>query len=251
METFQVASDLHIEHGMEDDVDPLSLITPSADTLILAGDIGSLYRFEQLQHFLSVIATHFKIVIYVPGNHEYYRPAGARTLGMPVLESRLRQLDDGIPNLHILDCSSVRIGDICVTGCTLWTRPNVPVPKFIVRIPDMDTDSYRRRHERDVKYIKRMSEYCRNKNLKQLVVTHHCPSLETLKRAKKRKKYLSLYATDLEDLLREEDVKVWVCGHVHSNFDFLSPDRTRVVGNQKGKRKDKITDYSKRFVLTL
>src|SRR6056300_571740 len=72
----QIASDLHIEYDNDGIVDPLNYITPSADVLVLAGDIGSFYKYEQLHNFLSRISEYFKYVIYVPGNHEYYQPSG-------------------------------------------------------------------------------------------------------------------------------------------------------------------------------
>ena len=69
--SYQISSDLHIEN-FEDDVDPLKLITPKADVLILAGDIGSLYKYEQLFRFINNLVNHFKFILYIPGNHEYY-----------------------------------------------------------------------------------------------------------------------------------------------------------------------------------
>jgi len=37
----------------------------------------------------------------------------------------------------------------------------------------------------------------------------------------------------------------------HANFDYISENGTRIVGNQKGKLKDKITDYYKDFVIQI
>ena len=72
MTNFQIVSDLHIEYKSNDVPDPLTLITPSADILILAGDIGSFYQYDQLKTFLINLCPYFKVVVYVPGNHEYY-----------------------------------------------------------------------------------------------------------------------------------------------------------------------------------
>jgi len=69
MPKFQIVSDLHIEYRNDEIPDPLSLITPTADNLILAGDIGSLYKFNQLKGFLQNLCKYFKNVLYVPGNH--------------------------------------------------------------------------------------------------------------------------------------------------------------------------------------
>ena len=43
------------------------------DILILAGDIGSLYKIKQLTNFFNTIQSYYKHILYVPGNNEYYR----------------------------------------------------------------------------------------------------------------------------------------------------------------------------------
>ena len=61
----QVASDFHIE--CFEHVNVSDFVNPSADVLILSGDIGSLYKFEQLIDFLKKLSTMYKKIIYVPG----------------------------------------------------------------------------------------------------------------------------------------------------------------------------------------
>ena len=89
-----------------------------------------------------------------------------------------------------------------------------------------------------------MIDYASDNNLKLLVVTHHCPTYSCLKASRKTDKYRSLYASDLDYLLSSCKVHTWVCGHVHTNFDFITEGGTRVVSNQKGKPKDKVPDFS-------
>ena len=76
MTSFQIASDLHIEYKNNDVHDPLNYIIPSAEVLILAGDIGSFYKHHQLKSFLKRLCEYFQAVIYIPGNHEYYTIPG-------------------------------------------------------------------------------------------------------------------------------------------------------------------------------
>jgi predicted phosphodiesterase len=59
MTSFQIVSDLHIEYKNNEIPDPLTLITPTSEILILAGDIGSLYKIKQLQGFLEKLCIHF------------------------------------------------------------------------------------------------------------------------------------------------------------------------------------------------
>lgn len=246
---FQIVSDLHIEYKNNDIPNPLDYITPSADILILAGDIGSLYKFNQLKGFLESLCPHFKATIYIPGNHEYYIQDSYDMLSFNELTKRLHELEN-IPSLYILNQSSIIIDNVCITGCTLWTKPLINLPKFIVKIPDINTYAYHILHNNDLDYIENMIQFCKNKKLKLLVVSHHCPTEEVLNNFKKDK-YRSLYVSNLDYLLDKTNVHTWVCGHLHHNFDFFSENGTRVVGNQRGKPKDQITDFSKKFVITV
>jgi predicted phosphodiesterase len=249
MTTIQISSDLHIEVGGHDIPDPLTLITPMSDILILAGDIGSLYKYEQLEGFLSRLCPHFKVVLYVPGNHEYYQIPDIKPLNLWVLKKRLYKLQNNITNLHILNKSSVRIGDYCIAGATLWSKPDIVIPKYIVRIHGVDTTLYENMYNSDLNYINKMITYCQTNNLKLIVASHYGPTFRILEGAHKRQKLLSLYANKLDYLLSVGNVDTWICGHVHKNFDFVTDMGTRVVGNQKGKPKDKIHDYKTDFTI--
>ena len=222
MTSVQIASDFHIEYRNDTVPDPSLFLTPAADILILAGDIGSLYKFDQLQTFIGRVCALYQIVLYIPGNHEYYTTPGCTSLCLGALRDRLKRMEQKFPNLHLLDKNSVRIGRVCIAGCTLWTRPTGRVPQFIVRIHGMDTRVYREEHKRDLDYITRMMDYCKEKNLRLLVVTHHPPTYRVLAGGKKKKKFESLYASNLDALLTKDNTKVWVCGHTHRNFDFTT-----------------------------
>lgn len=250
MSTIQFLSDLHIE-CLDDDVNPLDFVTPCADILILAGDIGSLYKIEQLLKFLKSLSLHFKAMLYVPGNHEWYKVPNYIPLSTQELQLRLEMLGDSIDNLYILNRSSVLIGDVCIAGCTLWSKPDCQVPPFIVRIHDVKTKEYEQMHYEDLSYLKEIISYSSQKNMKLLVVTHHPPTYKVLDSVKRRKKYISLYANNLDYLLSKDKVNTWICGHVHTNFDFVTDGGCRVVGNQKGKAKDKVQNFKKDFKLIL
>lgn len=245
----QIASDLHIEYKNNDIHDIFDFITPSADILVLAGDIGSLYKINQLKTFLQDICKHFIHVFYIPGNHEWYTVPGVQQLPMSILERRLVELENNIDNLRVLNRSSVLIGDLCIAGCTLWSKPQCEVPRFLVRINGINTRLYNHLHNVDLQYTENIINYCKDNKHRLLMITHHPPTLKALDGSKKRKKYRSLYATDLDYLLDKNNVDTWVCGHVHKNFDFVSDMGCRVIGNQKGKPKDKITDFNKNLVI--
>jgi predicted phosphohydrolase len=242
MVLIQIASDLHIEEVLNPD--PLDYIKPSSEILILAGDIGSLYKIEQLTNFLKKLSKFFKIILYIPGNHEYYVTKNYKTLTIKELNNRLYTIQDKIKNIYIVNKSSIRINDLCIVGCTLWSNPQHQIPPFIVKISGINTKIYKNNHNDHLKYINDMIEYCKNRNFKLVVVTHYPPTQKVLSN-NKRNKFLSLYVNNLDYLLQIDKINTWICGHVHQNFDFISEKGTRVVGNQKGKIKDKIKDYKK------
>jgi Icc-related predicted phosphoesterase len=250
MVKFQIASDLHIEYKNDALINDIaSYITPSADVLILAGDIGNLYKYEQLKDFLLRLSPSFEYILYVPGNHEYYRAPGHPEVTMTRLYDRLLLIEEEIPNLYVLNRGSVCVDDVCIVGCTLWSHAKTQVPPFIVRINGMNQTMYNNMHAKDRKHIMKMMKYCKEKRKKMLVVTHHCPTYKVVKGKKATDKYVSLYASDLDNLLRGDYVHTWVCGHLHRNFDFTTTLGTRLVSNQLGKPKDAIADFRTNMVI--
>jgi Icc-related predicted phosphoesterase len=247
MVKLQLMSDIHIEM-LSTIPNPLDYITPVADILVLAGDIGRLHKYEQLDSFLKRLCPLFHTVLYVPGNHEYYRVDGMFQKNMFQLKQDLYKIKSEIDNLHILDRNSFIIGDTCIFGCTLWSKPEVEVPRFIVKIRNMTTEKYDWLYERDSSYIKHMVNYCNERNLKAVCVTHHAPTYDVVY-DRKRFKYISIYASDLDYLLHKKYIHTWIFGHIHENYDYVTDGGTRLVTNQKGKEKDGIRDFAKDKVI--
>lgn len=252
MPTLQFMSDLHIEYDSNTCPDPLDYIIPKSDILILAGDIGSIYKIQQLKEFLTKLSLYFKAVIYVLGNHEYYKISNNKNyLTMDKLLDTLQDNTKHIKNLYILDRNSIKIDNVCIVGCTLWSKPYIKLPNYIVKIHNMDNNYYYHKHQLDLSYIKKMIKYCKQNNYKLVVVTHYCPTFKVLEGHHKQQKFHSLYASNLDYLLDKTYVDTWICGHTHKNFDFISDNGTHVVSNQYGKPKDNIKDFNKSFVIEL
>lgn len=247
MVDFQIVSDLHIENLYETP-SALKYIVPAADILIMAGDIGHIHRYEQLKAFLKDICGYFEDVLYVLGNHEYYIEKGMDAKTMEELYEDVLAIKAEIPNLHILNKSALVIGNVCVVGCTLWSKAAINIPPFMVRIRGIYTDKYNALFEDELQYIETMIKYCKSKELKLLVVTHHCPSYLLVN---SDYKYNSLYASNLDHLLTGDSVHTWVCGHTHVNFDFITCQGTRLVSNQKGKPRDKTKNFVLNRVITV
>ncbi len=99
-----ILCDLHLEFGS-------AKIPPTeADVVVLAGDIhlGREGRKWARSRFPD------KPIIYVLGNHEFYRHS------LPELTETLKRETDG-SHIHLLENSSVEINGHTFLGCTLWT----------------------------------------------------------------------------------------------------------------------------------
>src|SRR5690554_4863265 len=107
----RILSDLHIEFH------PFMIpqtVHDGETVLILAGDIGVIHRRAELESFLRQAATQFRAVIYVLGNHEFYRGIWP--------DARDHLLSWSLPeNVHVLERESVQIDNITFVGTTLWT----------------------------------------------------------------------------------------------------------------------------------
>ena|SRR3989304_9768528 len=243
----QIISDLHIDFNTSDSKDPLDYVTPLADILIMAGDIGSLYKFDQLSQFIRDVSKLYKHILYVVGNHEYYKVKNIVPKTFFELTQLLYDLEKKIPNFHFLQRKSIQISNICIIGCTLWSRISFILPKHIVKIHGLNTEIYNSFNQKDVQYIKQMIGYCQQNDLKLIVITHHCP---TTKLNPDIDSPLSdLYYNDLDYLLTAKQVDTWIFGHTHIQVNTVSKEGTKLIANQKGKPKENIMDYRKDFVL--
>lgn len=242
----QITSDLHIERLDCEDIDILSLITPVCDTILLAGDIGSLYKYTQLRNFLKNLSVYFGNIIYVPGNCEYYVPENTEVLlKMSELKSRFKLLMSEVPGLTILDRGIIQIGNTCIAGCTLWSNPSIKIPRHI-RIHKLTTDFYKFMFERDMRFVLAVIEHCVRNKLKLILATHYCPEMSLVEQ--KNPKFVSLYGTDLSHLFGY--VSTWIYGHTHVNKDIIM-NGTRLVSNQYGKKKESAENFSPSFSIIL
>jgi hypothetical protein len=136
----QVASDLHLEFYGSDQQPPLpdfsEILTPSAPTLALVGDISVLsgdvpranYR-QLLRWCVGGDAPRFQQVLIVLGNHEFYSAVekGKRQSAAEV-DGALKALAKAVappPRIIVLDgatAATTIVGGLRVAGATLWAH---------------------------------------------------------------------------------------------------------------------------------
>lgn len=120
----QIISDLHQEFGFT------KIHFSNADVIIIAGDLNiGTKGIEWLK-----INVKDKPVIYVLGNHEYYKGAYPKTL------DKIKELAKDT-NIHVLEDSFIDIDDVRFHGCTLWTDFSIfgnPVQYGMICQPQMN-----------------------------------------------------------------------------------------------------------------
>ena len=183
-----------------------------------------------------------KPVIYVLGNHEFYRHS------FPNLIGELRRETNG-SNIHLLENSAVEIGGVSFLGCTLWSDYRVNGDEVIAKaiahkgISDYELiakgssrylltpEDTAIAHAMSLKWLKR--EVASRDPSKTVIVTHHAPSRKSIPPWHVGSLLNGAFVSDLEEFIVEAAVPLWIHGHTHYCTDY-KVDRTRVLSNQRG-----------------
>lgn len=225
-----VLNDLHIEFGKYEPP------ATDADVVVLAGDVG--VGLEGLYW----VKAHFagKPVIYVPGNHEFYRH------DIALVDELKACAPDSI---HVLNDDEVEIDGVRFLGSVLWTdfalfgggdrhlamlRARQGMNDFAIiqnhgrRFTPEDA---LRLHTASRNWLaNRLAEPFSGKTV---VVTHHAPSSGSVSPQFARDPLTSAFVSDLEELMGGDRVALWIHGHTHDPFDY-QVGGTRVVCNPRG-----------------
>lgn len=250
----QFLSDIHLDDIKSYPVNPFDYIEPIGDILILAGDISSFYNINLLDSFIEPLTKCFKLLLYIPGNHEYYyyRKTKIRYKMKDLFMNSL-QLEKKYTNFYYLNCSSILINNICIAGCTLWTSYHELLPHYI-RIHDMNVFKYNQLHNKHLDYLKKIDQFCVNNKHKLIIVTHHCPLSDSFNQNERKinkedKKYNKLYYSNVP-LSQFKACSTWIYGHTHNNID-IKKNNIRIISNQKkiSNYYSKTIEYSKKKII--
>ena len=213
--TFQFASDLHLEKGLQN-----RFIKPKAPVLILAGDIGDPFDINY-QKFIPETSYYFDKVLIISGNHEY---DNFHVSKYDDIEMRIKNVCSIKNNLIYLQKDTFIHGDITVAGCTLWSSK--PKTKYELHLDHVNWLTNTLKQNTESNFV---------------VVTHHCPLYECLlpKYANKTPNY---FASHQEGLLRMNNLKLWIHGHSHNNNKLFLYNKW-VVSNQYGSYEKPLYGY--------
>lgn len=215
--------------------------------------------------WLARLARQFKAVVLVLGNHDYW--------GGSIQRAHVKAAEHGIPNVHVLERSSVIVDQVKFVGGTLWTDYRNGDPRILgtmkeimvadhTRIRYATRDSVRRLKTTDLFGIHRETRRYIVNNItrdtpeqKIVVVTHMAPSYQSVNsmyRTVSQELVNFAYFSDLDNFIfqNQEHIDLWVHGHMHLPSDYQI-GRTRVVCNPRGYyHEPNFFDPTLRFELT-
>ena len=214
----QIASDLHLELEWNTRRFEQCPLVPSADILVLAGDIMILGDDFVEHHFWDRVSKDFKKVYFLPGNLEYYNgtDVSCNISGIDISH-----------NVHLINNDSVVVDDNVILFTTLWS--NIPAClsgpmlskgsdfKYIMyKGHTLSIDAYNKLNEEALLFLQfQLGGQCKNK----IIVSHHVPLLELLPARLRESWSAVLYSNRLNDILRSNDIHSWIYGHSHYPHD--------------------------------
>ncbi|MDM1346173.1 metallophosphoesterase [Myroides marinus] len=246
----QILSDLHLEFGYSS-----SLKFVQADLIILAGDthIGT----KGIEWIKKYIPT--KEVIYLLGNHEYYKGSYPKTL------YKIQDAAKG-SNIHVLEDSFVDIGNIRFHGSTLWTDFSIfgnPIEYGMLCQEKMNDykrikrdPSYSKLRSIDVYQIHQKSMRWLEQSLresiveKNIVITHHAPSLLSVPEQYQNDPVTAAYTSNLESFIMTHQPQYWIHGHIHSPIQY-NIGQTKVICNPHGYIDDRDNGFNKELIIEI
>lgn len=232
----QILSDLHLEFVRQGATKfAESLLTPS-DVLVVAGDLGVLADWQPLCDVIEVFTQNYPHVIWVPGNHEYYK------WNFQDADAFLRDVSCFYDNLHVLNRCIVQLYGRKFVGTTLWFTENADSVSRKHILSDFgeiaDSDDVFERANEDLRFLERQITY------DSVVVTHHLPTVQSVAEEFKTS-VANCYFVNYRAEWLPIWPKLWIHGHTHRSCDHQSIPGTRVISNPYGYHDN---DVNPRFI---
>jgi Icc-related predicted phosphoesterase len=206
----------------------------AADVLVLAGDITHACHYENLKHVFEPLVKAYRNVVYVAGNHEFYRSSPRQ------VQHNLGRLRGEFPSVKVLDGEAVEIEGQRFVGGTMW------FPDLNSSIPaDWRSPSMYKSPLNDFFQIKDFEPWVYERNqafvrfLKEtllptdVVVTHHLPAKESIAHEFKHSALNCFFLSDCSALIMERQPALWIHGHTHHRCDYRLGN-TVVLANPLG-----------------
>lgn len=241
----QVMSDLHLELHRDMGAAFVNSLDPTGvDVLVLAGDILSARFLTQVQERFKQFAAKYPTVLYVPGNHEFWR------LSLDEGLSVLSKACAGIPNFHVLNNQVLSLNGRRFLGGPMWF-PRWPVTADYAasQMPDFKliVDFERRVVQENTRFQTFLKE---NLQAGDVVLTHYMPSTLSVSPRFKGSPLNAFFVCEMDRLMQDRSPALWIHGHTHDSCDYQL-SRTRVVCNPFGYPNELNPSYKEKLLIPI
>lgn len=242
---YRLMSDLHLEFS--------SLKVPKIDgedemTLILAGDVGVAYLDFSYVDFITEMCERHEMVLWVMGNHEYYR-----NYLTEALDEIMENLPN-LPNLLVTEKDVITIRGVAFILATLWTDFENENPMSMMAVKSALSDYHLIHNYSSEPYSSRMNSitpqdtleiYKNHKkfifdsvnmlgdDVRKVVVTHHAPSFQSVDAKYRGDPVNGGFASELGMEILDSDITRWHHGHMHQSTRYMIGN-CEVVANPRG-----------------
>lgn len=230
-----------------------------ADVIILAGDID--VGLEGIEWIIEESQRLNKEMVYVLGNHEFYRHEY-----YSLKEDIASRAKDA--HIHFLDCGILELENVRILGLTLWTDylADKSLPQDLAMfyagksladhqlIQIKSSGNYKRYKPEDALLLHLSERHWLEEQLKKpfagktVIISHHAPHPVCIHPDYPNSPIGTAFYSDLENLIVNYDIDLWIYGHTHSNLDTVVYD-TRIVSNQAGYPGERVKNFDPLFTI--
>jgi predicted phosphohydrolase len=231
----QYCSDLHLEFPENRAFIKQHPLIPVGEILLLAGDILPFALLNKPCDFFDFVSDNYEKIYWIPGNHEYYQ-YDMKDVSDP-LNEKIKE------NLFLVDNQSVKIKDVNFIFSTLWShigeqsrwKIQQSVSDFFViknNGSNLTALEFNELHKKSLTFLETaLSEHHDEKNV---VVTHHVPTLMNYPEQYKSSPINEAFAVELFELISNANISNWIYGHHHANTRPFNISNTQMLTNQLG-----------------
>ncbi len=232
---FQYCSDLHLEFRENRKWLEKHRLEPKAEVLLLAGDIMPFRELSEHDDYLDYLSATYKVIYWVPGNHEYYHNDITKRSGS--FCEKIRE------NIFLLNNKAILYKEIKIVFSTLWSSISPQRQEQIERSLNdfhlirncdrfLSVGDVNGMHAESLDFLQ--TELNIDNGVKKLVVTHHAPTFLHYPPKYKGSELNEAFATELYDFIEGSGASAWIYGHVHHNAPDFRVGDTLVTSNQLG-----------------
>jgi hypothetical protein len=236
--SIQYASQLFLSYQCPSKVNPLSILKPSASTLILSGNC-----FRQGSHYnklwFDYISQCWENICIIPGLLEYSWLGLDKEVDINTSEIKLKEEISKYSNIHYLSMNSVEINNMQISGLTKWplTINNLEddIASGYIGPSNMIKPDYWKLEEDE--WLNDIIQQYSYHNKPHIIVSYFSPIPSML-----NKKYLSEINKDLpfcslypQFFIKKIPVSTWIIGVPNTNITGYCPYGKTFMGcNSRG-----------------